>query len=91
MISRPVSDLADADRRTLENLLGHELEASQQVFVMVFSPGQVPDRATRQAAAERIRRTLDEVDRHRAAQGVTDEEVDAAVDEAMVHVRPHSG
>ena len=87
MISLPVNDIPEPDRRSLENLLGHPLSADQQVFVMVFSAGMVADDQTRRAAAERIRHTLDEVDRRRAAQGITDEEVDAAVDEAMDHVR----
>jgi hypothetical protein len=31
---------------------------------------------------------LDEVDRRRAARGITEEEVDSALDEAIEHVRP---
>jgi hypothetical protein len=88
MISRPVNDLSEPDRRLLENLLGHPLLADQQVFVIVYSAGELPDEAARRAAAENIRRTLDKIDRHRMASGITEEEIDAAVDEAMDHVRP---
>ena len=88
MISLPVTDIAEPDRRSLENLLGHPLAADQQVFVMVFSAGRVPDQATRRAAAESIRHTLEIVDQRRAERGVTEEEVDATVDEAMAHIRP---
>jgi len=90
MISLPVNEIPDPDRRSLENLLGHPLQANQQVFVMVLPTGQAPDKATRRAAAESIRRTLAEVDQYRAAHGITDEEVDAAIDEAMQYVRPRS-
>jgi hypothetical protein len=90
MISFPVRDIPEPDRRSLENLFGHPLEADQQVFVMVCSAGQVPDEGTRRAAAERIRRTLADADRHRVANGVAEDELDAAIDEAMEHVRPRS-
>jgi len=88
MISLSVNNIPEPDRRSLENLLGHSLAADQQVCVMVFSPSKVADDATRRAAVESIRRTLDEVDQHRLARGVSDNEVDAAVDEAMGSVRP---
>jgi hypothetical protein len=91
VISLPVSNIPEPDRRSLENLLGHSLAADQQVCVMVFSPSQVADDATRRAAVERIRRTLDEVDRHRVTEGISDIEVDAAVDGAMDQVRPRPG
>jgi hypothetical protein len=91
VVSLPVSNIPERDRRSLENLLGHPLAGDQQVCVMVFSPAKVADDATRRAAIERIRRTLDQVDRHRLAQGVSESEFDAAVDEAMDQVRPRHG
>lgn len=91
VISLPVSNIPEPDRRSLENLLGHPLAGDQQVCVMVFSPSRVADEATRRAAVERIRRTLDQVDRHRVANGVSDSEVGSAVDEAMEQVRPRPG
>lgn len=87
MISIPVGDISAPDRRCLENLLGRSLEADQQVFVMVSSAGKVADDATRRAAAESIRRTLDKIDRYRGDQGITDDEIDATVDEAISHLR----
>ena len=91
MISLPVNNIPEPDRRSLENLLGHSLAADQQVCVMVFSPSKVADDATRWAAADSIRRTLDEVDQHRLSQGISETEVDEAVDEAMDQVRPRLG
>lgn len=91
MISLPVNDIPEPDRRSLENLLGQPLQPNQQVCVMVFSAGKTVDDTTRRAAVETIRGALDKVERHRAARGIADDEVDAAVDEAMKHIRPRSG
>jgi hypothetical protein len=88
MVSMPVNDIPEPERRSLENLLGHPLTTDQQVFVMVFSTGKLADEATRREAVQRIRSTLDNIDRYRVAHEVSDNEVDAAVDEAMGHVRP---
>jgi hypothetical protein len=88
MISLPVNAIPEPDRRSLENLLGHPLQANQQVFVMVCSAGQAADEGTRHAAAERIRCTLANIDRHRADNSIAEDQVDAAIDEAMEHVRP---
>jgi hypothetical protein len=88
MISMPVNDIPEPDRRSLENLLGHPLAADQQVCVMVFSAGKVSDEATRLAAAEGIRRTLEDVDRHQVSRGITDDEIDAAINEALLQIPP---
>ncbi len=88
MISLPVNDIPEPDRRSLENLLGQPLQADQQVCVMVFSGGKIVDDSTRRAAVENIRHTLDKVDRRRAITNASDEEVDAAVDEALEKIRP---
>ena len=84
---RNVTDLQGDKRTALEGLLGQQLSENQQVFIMVFTPGVVPDDETRQAAVARIEKTLNESERQAAARGVTPEEADAAVDEAMEHVR----
>lgn len=84
---RNVTDVQGDKRTALEGLLGQQLSDNQQVFIMVFTPGVVPDDATRQAAAARIEKTLDESERRAASRGVTAEEADAAVDEATEHVR----
>jgi hypothetical protein len=90
-ISLPVNEISDADRRSLEGLLGQTLAPNQQVFVMVSAAAQMPDDTTRQRAVESIRRTLEKIDRFRAASRISDEEFSAAVDEAMEVVRPRPG
>jgi hypothetical protein len=87
MISLLVYDIPEPERRSLENLLGQPLEADQQVCVMVISAGKCVDDATRRAAVENIRRTLDNVDRYRAARRIADKEVVTAVEEAMEQFR----
>ncbi len=84
---RNVHDMQGDKRTALEGLLGQQLSDNQQVFIMVFTPGAVPDDTTRHAAAARIAKALDEAEEHAAARAVTPEEADAAVDDAMDHVR----
>jgi hypothetical protein len=91
MVSLPVNAIADADRRSLENLLGHALAADQQVCVMVFSAATAADAEARRKAVENIRRTMEKVDQYQAARGMGGDEVEAAIDEAMDHVRPRRG
>ena len=83
-----VRDLPGEEKRSLETLLKQPLEEGQRVFIMTFRPGVVPDEATRTKAHAALLQTLDEAHGHARAQGVTPEEADAAVDEAMRQVRP---
>ncbi len=87
MIVHDVAKLPDNDKRSLEGLLGQSLEIGEQVVIMVIKPGVVPDEATRRRSAEAIKRTLAEVDAHVRANNISDEEIDAAIEEAMAHVR----
>ena len=91
MVSLPVNDISEPDRRSLENLLGQPLAADQQVFVMVFAAGTTTDAETRRTAVENIRRTMEKVDQYQAARGIGDDQVEEAVNEAMDHVRPRRG
>jgi len=82
-----VKDLQTRERQWLEGMLGRHLQENQQVFIMVFTPGALPDEVTRQRARAGLEKTWEQVDRHMKEHGITDEEFDAAVDEAMEHVR----
>lgn len=84
---RNVKDLQDSGKRWLEDVLGQNLKESQQVFIMVFTPGVEPDEATRRQALAGVERTMAEVEQNLTEQSVTDEEFDATVDEAMEDVR----
>lgn len=87
-ITRNVDDLAAPQRKILEDLLGHQLASNQQVFIMAFSPGTAADDETRNAARMRLEQALTKAHQNAVRSGVTAEEADAAVDEAMEAIRP---
>jgi hypothetical protein len=58
-----------------------------KITFMVDTPDTPPDNATRAQARERLMQALDELDADMQRRGVTSEEIDAAVDEAMDNVR----
>jgi hypothetical protein len=82
-----VKNLQDSGKRWLENVLGQHLKENQQVFIMVFTPGVEPDEASRRHALASVKHTMTQVESNLAEGGVTGEEFDAAVDEAMEDVR----
>ena len=86
-VTRNVSEIQAGEKRWLETLLGQQLRENQQVFIMVFTPNVVPDEGTRRAAAARMDQTFEQADAHARDHGVTTDEADTAVQEAMDHVR----
>ena len=82
-----VKNLQDSGKRWLEDVLGQLLRENQQVFIMVFTPGVEPDEASRRQALASVKQTMTHVEGNLAVGGVTSEEFDAAVDEAMEDVR----
>jgi hypothetical protein len=82
-----VKDLQDGGKCWLENVLGQHLRENQQVFIMVFTPGVEPDDSVRCKALANVKQSMTQVEKALADQGVTDEQFDAAVDEAMEDVR----
>lgn len=87
LISRNVDDLPEASRQSIEQLIGSPLEAHQRVYIVVDAPPPGPTGATRLQAAERIRQIVSQAQAHADSKGVTDVEMDAAVEEAMADVR----
>jgi hypothetical protein len=81
------ADIPGDEKSILEGFLGQALRDNQQVFIMVFTPGVIPDVLTRQSLAARIERTLNEAAEGAAARRITADEADAAVDEAMNYIR----
>ena len=55
--------------------------------IEVYNGGAEPDDETRLRSAEKIERIMDKAAKNAEAQGITEEEIDAAVDEAQEHVR----
>lgn len=83
-----VKDIQASGKRWLEDVLGRHLENNQQVFIMVFTPGVVPSDERRREALAGLEKTWERVEKHMKDRGNTADEFDAAVDEAMEHVRP---
>ncbi len=89
--SRNVNDLPAAERQVLEGMLGQPLSPDQRVFIMAYTPSAAPEESVREAARERLQRTFEKVDQYAAAHGVTPQQAEEAVEEAMGHVRPRKG
>ena len=60
----------------------------QQVFILAYTPNTAPSKAVREAARASLTETFAKIDRYAEAHGITSEEADAALDEAMQQVRP---
>ena len=91
MTDRNVNEMAAAERKAIESLLGRDLDPAQQVFIMAYTPGAVPSSAVRGAARASLEKTFAKIDEHARAHGITPEEADAALEEAMEQVRPRNG
>ena len=79
------NELPPDARRAVEQVLGRPLEQDEEVSIMAFSPHEAPTGETRQALArqleDRIARTAERV------RNIPEEEQEAAIDEAVNHVR----
>ena len=91
MIDRKVNDMPAAERKAVEALLGRELDPAQQVFIMAYTPDAVPSTAVRQSARANLEETFARIDEHAKSAGMTPDEADAALDEAIEQVRPRKG
>ncbi len=86
-IIRNVSDIELDERRMYESVLGHALQQNQRIILRVVDLGREPDDTTRTAALGQAVEIARQGRAAAAAQGVTPEEADAAVEEAIQVVR----
>jgi hypothetical protein len=82
-----VRNLQANGKRLLEDILGQQLKQNQQVFIMAFTPGIVPSDKDRDDARAGLKQTWWKVDQHMKEHGITEEQFDAAIDEAVEQVR----
>ena len=79
-------ELPSDARRAVEHVLGRALEPDEEVSIMAFPPHDAPTGEARQVLArqleDRITRTAESV------RGVPNDEQEAAINEALNHVRP---
>jgi hypothetical protein len=87
LLSRTVTEIPEESRRSLEDLLGRQLRAGQRIFIMVLEPSVSRGDAQRAAAAAGLRDIMVEARAHADREGVTEEQIDAAVEESMAQVR----
>lgn len=88
--SHSVNDLPDAERQTLEAIVGRRLAPDERISIRVYGPVAEPDESVRQAALENLERTFAKVDEHAKRHGTSPEEADAAIDEALRRIRPRN-
>ena len=82
-----VRNLQASGKRLLENLLGQQLQEDQQVFIMVLSPGSEPDEAARRQARLGLEATFRKTEAHAIQNAASDEEIEAAIQEAVEQIR----
>jgi hypothetical protein len=84
-ITEDVPHLDPEGRLWIEKKLGRPLDENERVFIMTAT---VPDAATRQRLWEQFTRIQQDIADYQEAQGISPEEVDKSIDEAMERVRP---
>jgi len=82
-VIRDVKALESDERRLYESALGRALQENQRVLVMVLNPGVEPDESVRRKAMEDFHAVCREGTEHRERMGITVEEADQALDEAV--------
>lgn len=84
------SDLAPDLRRAAEALLGRSLQEDESISVRAFKGGLIQQAPSGQARSEAFLRLRDRIEETaKRVIGVSDEELNAAIDEAADYVRHH--
>ena len=88
-IDQKVGNLSSSDRSALEHLFGRPLASDDHVVVVAYQPHEGQE-SVREAARARILATLERAAQHATTAGVTAEEADSAIMEAMAAIRPRA-
>jgi hypothetical protein len=86
-VTRNVDKIESNERRVYEAVLGHALRDNQQVILRVIELRKEPDESVRRKASEEFHELCREGTENRQRQGISVEEADEALDEAMRAVR----
>ena len=84
---RHADDLSTGDRSAIEHLLGKSLDADDHVVIVAYK-ASAGEQLKREQAKARIEAVLKQAESHALASGVTLEEADEAIVEAMQTIRP---
>lgn len=79
------SELPPRLKSDVEQLLGRPIDADEEVSIVALPPQQVPPSENRSVVARSLEAFLNR--RAEKTQDVSDQEIDAAIDEALDHVR----
>lgn len=82
-----VAELSADARHAMEVMLGRPLGDDEAIAVNVYKPA--PTGAARDEASRRLRERIDKTAQR--AQSISETEIDAAIDEAVDHVRHYPG
>jgi hypothetical protein len=82
-----VRNLAGEDQRSVAHLLGRPLDDDQQLYILAFKPGTIPDEAARQRGLASMQEGFSKAQQHAQRHGVTESQIDEAVEEATDRVR----
>ena len=86
-ILRNVKDISGDDRRSLEHVVGAHLRDHQQVLIHVLDIDVVPTDEARRAGMEQAAVIAERGRAHAATQGVSPDEADTVIDDAVRQVR----
>ncbi len=86
-VVRDVNCIESDERRVYESVLGHTLRENQRIIIRVIDVNREPDEVSRRAALGRAAEIARQGRAAVEAQGITAEEADAAIDEAIREVR----
>ena len=78
--------LSPTQKSVIEQILGRQILDAEAISLRAFAPN-APTLPKRQAAAAKLRKFLEQADRPRA--GISDEELEAALLEALRSERPN--
>jgi hypothetical protein len=82
-----VKDMAPETRLGFETGLGERLQDNQRVYVVVMTPNVEPSDQNKAAAIDDLQKLCKQGTKHRESLGVSVEEADDALAEALEHVR----
>ena len=86
------SDLSPEERRAAEILLGHDLEEDEIVSIRASKGKLIKEAVTGQAREDAFQKLFERIDNTAMrAEGVPEEEINAAIDEAIDYVRHNRG
>jgi hypothetical protein len=86
---RKANELSQRVKSAVEELLGRPIDDNEEVSVIAVPPQRIPPSVDRAAVVQELETFLNR--RAEKTMHVSDEEIDAAVDEAVDHVRHNRG